>query len=73
MRRAEKPSRTYLRRHGGFADDEPWYDEFTLYEGDTCPQCEEGKLKLSKRNKLYCSELCWLDAEDIDQIEDEQP
>ena len=59
--RTEKPSKTYIKRYGGGAEDEPWYDEeeFTLYEGDTCPQCEEGELKVSRNNKLYCSKICW--------------
>ena len=64
--RAEKPSRTYIRRYGSCGSDNDMYydeEEFTLYEGDTCPQCEEGKLKVSKRNKLYCSKLCWLPEE----------
>lgn len=64
LMRTEKPSRTYIIRYGsyGFTNDDMYYDEeeFTLYEGDTCPQCKEGKLKVSQRNKLYCSELCWL-------------
>ena len=61
--RATKISRDYIKRHGGFGcGDEPWYDEevLTLYEGDVCPQCEEGKLIVSKNNKLYCSAVCWL-------------
>ena len=74
--KTEKPFRIYKRRYGGFCDDEPWYDEdeFILYEGDTCPQCKGGELKVSKNNKLYCSAICWIpDEPDIDQIEEGEP
>ena len=59
-----KISRTYKFADGGlgWGTDDMWYDEWeeTFYEGDTCPQCNKGKLKVSRNNKLYCSETCWL-------------
>ena len=75
---AEKLSRTYkFATGGGYDASDMWYEEWeeTFYEGDTCPQCKEGKLKVSRNNKLYCSAICWIDEEDedIDQIEDGQP
>jgi len=47
---------------GGSCPDDFWYeeDEIVLYEGDVCPECNDGKLKVSRRGKLYCSKLCWL-------------
>ena len=58
----EKISRTYIiRTGGGFDADDIWYDEdeITCYEGDECPQCNKGVLKVSRNRKLYCSEICW--------------
>lgn len=63
-----KLSRTYIFRHGGWGacDDEPWYDEaeITVHEGDECPVCGKGVMKVSRNNRLYCSEICWKENED---------
>ncbi len=64
-----RPSRDYIARYGGWGwDSEPWYDEeiLTVHLGDKCPECHVGEMKLSKNNKLYCSEICWVDEEDDD-------
>lgn len=63
---SDKPvTRTYTMRTGGWGacDDEPWYDEYevTVKEGDECPVCNKGVMKLSRRSNLYCSEICWED------------
>lgn len=58
----ERISRTYTIQYGGgLMHDDPFYDEeeVTVYEGDTCPECGRGKLKVSKKGNLYCSEICW--------------
>ena len=65
MREIKKPiTRTYIQRYGGCGSiaDDMWYDEeiITVKEGDTCPECGEGVMKVSKRDKLYCSEICWV-------------
>ena len=56
-------TRDFIRRYGGgnVADGEIWYDEevITVKEGDKCPECGKGIMKVSKRDKLYCSEICW--------------
>lgn len=70
--KTKKPSRTYRIEYGGMhAFEEPWYDydEFTLYEGDICPDCNKGKLVVSQQNKLYCSNHCWLNEIEMDAIE----
>jgi hypothetical protein len=60
-------SRTYTFRYGGGGPDidDYWYDEdvITVYEGDKCPECNIGVMTVSKRNRLYCSNLCWLEEE----------
>ena len=66
MKMTDKISRTYkFAIGGGYDSDDMWYEEWeeTKFEGDTCPQCRDGILKVSKNNKLYCSELCWLEEE----------
>jgi formamidopyrimidine-DNA glycosylase len=37
-------------------------EEFINYdqEGGRCQTCGKGRLKRSKRGKLYCPELCWV-------------
>lgn len=64
----ESICRNYVVEYGGWGlgDDEPWYDcdVITKYEGDRCPECGQGRLRVSARNKLYCSALCWLDKEE---------
>ncbi len=55
-------TRKHLKRYGGGSTAEDmWYDKeiITVKEGDKCPECEKGIMKVSKRNKLYCSEICW--------------
>ena len=52
----EQHPKTFLEELGEVAREL----EETFYEGDLCPQCEKGKLKVSRNNKLYCSEVCWL-------------
>jgi hypothetical protein len=64
-----KPSRTYTIQYGGGTCPDDFYydeDELTVFEGDTCPQCNNGKMQISSRNKLYCSKLCWLNGEQDD-------
>ena len=67
MTMVSKLSRDFVYRYGGLGigDSEPWYDEstITVYKGDTCPDCGEGKMKVSQNNKLYCSKVCWLESE----------
>ena len=60
-----------LVQFGGWAisDDEPWYDYYELYEGDTCPDCNTGILVVSKQANLYCSKMCWLDDLTMTKIE----
>ena len=50
----------------GYSAEDFWYDEeeITVFEGDTCPQCNDGKMKISRNNKLYCSAICWIDEEE---------
>ena len=68
-----KVSRVYHRYYGGWGcgDDEPWCDieEFVCYEGDPCPDCEKGKLKISSKGNLYCSQICWV--EELDDLTDD--
>jgi hypothetical protein len=67
MNQTKKLSRTYKFSQGGGVDaDDIWYDEWeeVKYEGDTCPECNLGKLKVSRNNKLYCDALCWLEDND---------
>ena len=55
-------TRDYIKRYGGGSTAEDmWYDEeiITVKEGDTCPECGKGKMKVSKKGNLYCSEICW--------------
>ena len=55
--------RTYTFSYGGGGcDGDMYYDEeeVKLYEGDTCPECEKGKLKVSSKGNLYCSDICWV-------------
>ena len=41
-------------------------EEFINYDeiGHVCTSCFKGRLKLSKRNHLYCDELCWVNKEE---------
>ena len=58
-------TREYIRQYGGGSTAEDmWYDEevIVVKEGDICPECGKGKMRVSKNNKLYCSEICWKES-----------
>jgi Zn finger protein HypA/HybF involved in hydrogenase expression len=59
---SQEIKREYIMRYGGGSTAEDiWYDEEVIIvkEGDVCPECGKGKMKVSKNKKLYCSEICW--------------
>ncbi len=65
-------TRDYVfRSGGGCCPDDYWYDEeiVTVKEGDTCPECKEGVMKVSRNNKLYCSKICWKKEEETERID----
>jgi len=59
----EEIKRVYIKRYGGGTTGEDmWYDEeeIVVMEGDICPMCHKGKMKISNNKKLYCSKICWI-------------
>lgn len=57
-------TRKYFKRYGVWCEEDVWYEEDMWYEeevivvkeGDKCPECGEGVMKVSKIGNLYCSE-----------------
>jgi len=60
----DRISKTYIKRYGGGDDGyDMWYeeDEITVFEGERCPECDNGIMKVSSKGNLYCSKICWED------------
>ena len=58
----KKITQTRIKRIGGGSTAEDmWYDEeeYTVTEGEKCPECGKGKMIISCKGNLYCSEICW--------------
>jgi ribosomal protein S27AE len=39
---------------------------FECVEGDTCPDCGEGRMIPNKKGNLYCDKFCWLSPEELE-------